>query len=122
MGITVSFHGEKFDKKGSQNRLDTALYNVTNQAAADMDQFVPFKSGYLSNTGNVMENHISWQAPYARAQFYGIINGSPVVNYTRNQHPLATKRWDLKAKSLYMNSWKRAFVAGWEEGGINKWT
>lgn len=119
--MTVSFHGDGFKHKSSSERLKAGLYNATNQAGADMDQFVPFKSGYLSATGHAYANHLSWEAPYARAQFYGVINGSPVVNYTRNEHPLATKRWDLKAKSMFMSSWQKAFIAGWEKGTVNKW-
>ncbi len=59
MSVTVSFHGDGFDKKSSSSRLDSALYHATNQAAADMDQFVPFKSGYLSNTGHTFKPSLS---------------------------------------------------------------
>jgi hypothetical protein len=47
-----------------------------------------------------------YSAPYAKAQFYGVVGGKyPVVNYTTDKHSQATKRWDLKAKAIYGKDW-----------------
>ena len=73
------------DKRFSQAKLDKARYVMANQMMSDMDQFVPFKNGKLSQSAHINANgsEITYTTPYARAQFYGIVNGSPVRNYTR---------------------------------------
>lgn len=95
------------DKRFSQTKLDKARYVMANQMMSDMDQFVPFKNGKLSQSAHINANgsEITYTTPYARAQFYGIVNGSPVRNYTRTPHPQASKRWDLRAKALYSRKW-----------------
>lgn len=107
MSIRVSYSGQKLDAIFSQANLNKANYIVANQAMADMDQFVPYKQGHLAGSAHISDNKqtIVYDEPYAKAQFYGMINGHPVVNYTQSEHPQATKRWDLKAKSLYMDKW-----------------
>lgn len=112
MSVTVSVHG-KVNKMFKQGNLNRALYNLTNQVAADMDQFVPFSvmnHEHMANTVHVKDNHITYSTPYARAQFYGFINGHPIRHWTTSEHPQATKRWDLKAKSLYMKQWQRLYA------------
>jgi len=107
MSVRVSYNGKKLSEIFSQANLEKANYIVANQAMQDMDQFVPYKQGHLAGSAHISGNKqtIVYDQPYAKAQFYGIINGSPIVNYTRSEHQQATKRWDLKAKSLYMNKW-----------------
>ncbi|WP_323074862.1 minor capsid protein [Limosilactobacillus reuteri] len=107
MSVQVSYNGKKLSEIFSQANLEKANYIVASQAMQDMDQFVPYKQGHLAGSAHISDNKqtIVYDAPYAKAQFYGIINGSPVVNYTHSEHPQATKRWDLKAESLYMDKW-----------------
>lgn len=107
MSVRVSYSGKKLGDILSQAKLEKANYVVANQAMQDMDQFVPFKQGHLAGSAHISGNKqtIVYDVPYAKAQFYGMINGHPVVNYTRSEHPQATKRWDLKAKGLYMDKW-----------------
>lgn len=95
------------DKRFSQAKLDKARYVMANQMMSDMDQFVPFKNGKLSQSAHINANgsEITYTTPYARAQFYGIVNESPVRNYTRTPHPQASKRWDLRAKALCSRKW-----------------
>ena len=48
-----------------------------------MDEYVP-----LGNTGHLRDNvdrgvdYITYEMPYAHAQYVGIVNGSPVRNYS----------------------------------------
>jgi hypothetical protein len=107
MSVRVSYSGKKLAEIFSQANLEKANYIVANQAMEDMDQFVPYRQGHLAGSAHISGNKqtIVYDEPYSKAQFYGMINGHPVVNYTRSEHPQATKRWDLKAKSLYMNRW-----------------
>lgn len=107
----------------STANVNKARYVMANQAMADMDQFVPYKAGTLSQSVHINANgsQITYTTPYARAQFYGIINGSPVRNYTRSEHPRASKRWDLRAKALYGQQWaelaKESLLGG--SNGLN---
>lgn len=88
-------------------------YALANQAMSDMMQFVPKdrpeeplrQSVHTTADGS----QITYSTPYAKAQFYGIINGYPVHNYST---PGTSKRWDLKAKSMFMDSWVKAFTRG----------
>ena len=91
----------------STANINKARYVMANQAMADMDQFVPYKVGTLSQSAHINADgsQITYTTPYAKAQFYGIVNGSPVRNYTRSEHPQASKRWDLRAKALYGQQW-----------------
>lgn len=107
MPIQVNYKGNIVSGKVNKAKFRKVNAELADQVLADMDQFVPYKKGPLSQSAHVAANDktIVYVAPYARAQFYGIIHGSPVRNYTRNEHPQATKRWDLKAKSLYGDQW-----------------
>lgn len=113
--IDVDLH---LDNLFSNAKIDKARYVTANQAMADMDQFVPYKGGTLSQSAHINADgsQITYTTPYAKAQFYGIINGSPVRNYTRSEHPMASKRWDLRAKALYGQQWaeiaKKALMGG----------
>lgn len=103
--VTVNLSGLNSILSGQ--RLTRARYVLANQAMADMDQFVPYKRGTLSGSSHIgNDGNIVYTTPYAKAQFYGIVGGQyPVHTYTRTIHPQATKRWDLKAKSLYGDEW-----------------
>lgn len=107
----------------SAANVNKARYVMANQAMADMDQFVPYKAGTLSQSAHINANgsQITYTTPYAKAQFYGVVNGFPVRNYTRSEHPMASKRWDLRAKSLYGPQWaeiaKKSLLGG--SNGLN---
>lgn len=111
------------DRRFATANVNKARYVMANQMMADMDQFVPYKAGTLSQSVHINANgsQITYTTPYARAQFYGIINGSPVRNYTRSEHPMASKRWDLRAKALYGQQWaeiaKKSLLGG--SNGLN---
>lgn len=111
MGVKVNATGD-FGGLLSSQSLDRARYVLANQALADMDQFVPYRQGHLAASGHLDAKHnIVYNTPYARAQFYGFITNyktgqqSRVRNYTVSEHPQASRRWDLRAKSLYGDEW-----------------
>ena len=97
----------------SGSRLRRAQYVLVNQAMADMEQFVPYKQGHLSGqvAMSIDGKSIVYTVPYAKAQFYGFITNykkgrqSRIRHYTTTVHPLASRRWDLRAKSLYSDRW-----------------
>lgn len=76
---------------------------VLNQMMIDMDQFVPYLSGALSQSVvmNLDATMLIYSIPYAKRQFYGV----GITNYTTAVHRLAGKRWDLKAKAQYGDAW-----------------
>ena len=82
MSVRVSYNGKKLTDVFSQANLEKANYVVANQAMQDMDQFVPYKQGHLAGSAHIR-----------------------IRNYTRSEHPQASRRWDLRAKNLYMNRW-----------------
>lgn len=112
--INVQIDLSGMDKKISAESFLRGQVAMAHQMAADMDQFVPYREGTLSS-GSVVSpdgSHIDYVAPYARAQFYGVVNGSRVRNYTTSTHSNAGRRWDLRAKARYSENWKKAFVKG----------
>lgn len=97
MGIQLNL--EHADSILSQNSKRSAQYKAANQAMRAMDRFVPKsdmqKQNRLRTEVNVGSNGASivYFEPYAREQFYGMINGSPVRNYTT---PGTSRRWDKR--------------------------
>lgn len=47
-----------------------------------MDKYVPKDVGNLRTIKAVDSDSITYTSPYAHAQYVGIVNGSPVRNYT----------------------------------------
>lgn len=113
MAFKVDIDLDGFMEQTSLTNVKRGQYALANQAMSDMEQFVPKdrseeplrQSVHTTADGS----QITYSTPYAKAQFYGIINGYPVHNYTT---PGTTKRWDLKAKSMFMSSWIDTFTKG----------
>lgn len=107
--VTVSLDGVK--QKLSASNFNRGRYAMSNQMVSDMTQFVPKKESSLRITGHASADgsELIWYTPYAKAQFYGSNGKATFSNYST---PGTGKRWDLKAKSLYMNDWKKAFMRG----------
>ena len=77
---------------------------VLNQMHQDMEQYVPKRAGFLRSQSFVNDTGVHYTAKYAKAQFYGLVNGSRVRSYST---PGTSRRWDLRAKSVYMSDWQR---------------
>ncbi len=111
--MRVAIDLERAKAKMTQARVIRGRYALANQALADMDQFVPKLEGDLRTATSVEADGtaINYNMPYARAQFYGFVGkgGYPVRNYTT---PGTGPRWDLKATSMFVEDWERAFVEG----------
>ena len=111
MAFRINVDLDGFMEQTSLNNVKRGQYALVNQAMSDMEQFVPKDQGHLRDSVHATADgsQITYAMPYAKAQFYGIINGRQVHNYTT---PGTTKRWDLKTKSMFMNSWVKAFTEG----------
>ncbi|ASV67576.1 minor capsid protein [Cytobacillus kochii] len=104
MGVTVnlSVARSKLSAKAVRNGQRT----LANQAAADMNQFVPMDEGNLRQAMSIAVDGsgIEYHQKYAARLFYMYMH-----NYTT---PGTGPRWDMKAKNLYMNDWNKAFIKG----------
>lgn len=63
-----------------------------------MDKYVPMRDGHLRDTVVRGKDYITYEQPYAHAQYVGYTKG-PVVNYTT---PGTGPYWDERMKSAEM--------------------
>lgn len=54
----------------------------TNTCYRHMDKYVPKDIGNLRTIVNMEADSITYESPYAHAQYVGIVNGGQVKNYT----------------------------------------
>ena len=64
-----------------------------------MDKYVPKDTGILRENVTLTSNTITYEQPYAHAQYVGVVNGGEVKNYTT---PGTGPYWDEKMKSAEM--------------------
>ncbi len=104
MGVKVELIGIR--AKVSPQAVKWSRYALANQAMTDMNPFVPKKNNILRQSSHVKSDGsaILYETKYARKQFY--------LNGKKYSTPGTGPRWDLKAKSLYMPSWKKAYLKG----------
>ena len=89
-----NFSNEKIiERKGFGRKLNKATADIMRKY---MDPYVPYLGGKLSRDVQTYgaKDHatISYRAPYASKQYYGI-----GYNHTLSPHPLATALWDKAA-------------------------
>jgi len=65
-----------------------------------MDKYVPKDIGNLRDNVDKGADYITYESPYAHAQYIGEVHGSPVKNYTT---PGTGPYWDEKMVSAEMN-------------------
>ena len=75
----------------NDDAFSKATEDLANQMMADMDPFVPYSgkmNAHLANTVHTDGNKrtIVYNTPYAKAQFYGMVNGHSITNYTTAIH------------------------------------
>ena len=111
MGVTINVDLGGVTRKLSKANLQRGQYAMANQMLEDMTPFVPYKEHHLEISGHVASNgnELIWDTPYAKVQFYG---RSKHASWTAGKQPGTGPRWDLKAKPIYMNDWKKAFKDG----------
>lgn len=113
--MKISVNLDNVKRKLSNESVRRGQYAFANQALADMNQFVPADEGILrqSATIDLDGKGINYNTPYAKAQFYGFVGKGAhrVYNYTT---PGTSRRWDLRAKGMFMSDWIDAFKKGAE--------
>lgn len=70
----------------------------TNTCYKHMDKYVPMDNGDLRTNVDIQADSITYESPYAHAQYVGYTKG-PVVNYTT---PGTGPYWDERMKSAEM--------------------
>lgn len=90
---------------------------LTATCAKHMDKYVPMREGILRQY-IINENHIEYDTPYARYQYYGIRqDGShKVKHYTT---PGTGPKWDERMKSAEMDTVVREVQNFLDRGGNN---
>ena len=73
----------------------------TNTCYRYMDKYVPKDTGALRETVTIDSNSITYEQPYAHAQYIGEVNGGKVVNYTA---PGTGPYWDKRMVSAEMQN------------------
>lgn len=71
----------------------------TNTCYKHMDKYVPMDTGNLRKVVDIQADSITYEMPYAHAQYIGEVNGSPVRNYTT---PGTGPYWDKRMVSAEM--------------------
>lgn len=111
MSISIKIELEGVKAALSKERQKRTQYALANQMLADMTMYVPYDKGPLRESGLVGSGgeEISWDTPYAKAQFYG---GTGKANFYRYTTPGTGKRWDLKAKGNHLRAWLQVVANG----------
>ena len=71
----------------------------TNTCYKHMDKYVPMDEGNLRSNVDIQPDHITYESPYAHAQYVGYTKG-PVKNYTT---PGTGPYWDKRMVSAEMS-------------------
>lgn len=118
--MKVSFDFSGLDKKFSAHALERARSAAANDALQIMNtKYVPLlhrdsNTNLRGLSGKSSDgSFLYWKAVYAKAQFYGIVNGHQVHHYTT---PGTSKRWDkrLTGNKDDMRMVTESFVKGAE--------
>ena len=118
INVTIDL-GEAFEKV-SEARQRKAQLEIANQVMIDMDPYIPLLHGPLRLSAHVSSDgeHIEYNTPYARPQFYGSsYNKNTSFEFHNYTTPGTGKRWDLKASANHGNKWAEV---GLRAMGFNK--
>ncbi len=101
-----------FDKTTIKAKLNVqsgkARMILAQQVLKDSNFFAPMDSGDLIKSGvtSSIGDEITWNTPYARAQYHGLPNKSTDMN------PNASMKWFEVAKAKWAKSWANLFKRG----------
>lgn len=100
-------------RKLSEGNMRNGDYALANQFLSDATNYVPALDHHLRNSGTIALSgkQVQWNAPHAKAQFYGFV-GKGAYRVYKYTTPGTGRRWDLRTKSKHMNDLKRAYMKG----------
>lgn len=100
----MPIHIDLTEIKGKLKLDGRAQAFLTSTVAKHMDKYVPMDiMGNLRTNVSLTQNTITYESPYAHAQYVGFTKG-PVVNYTT---PGTGPYWDKRMLSAEANDIKR---------------
>ena len=99
----MPIHIDLTEIKGKLKLDGRAQAFLTQTIAKHMDKYVPMDMGDLRANVSLTPNTITYEMPYAHAQYVGFTKG-PVVNYTT---PGTGPYWDRRMLSAEANDIKK---------------
>lgn len=101
MNVDASFDELKVFGRLSGN-IDYAQKVLDNEVLKDCDEYVPFNTGNLRDSGirgtRIGSGVVMYNTPYARRVYYG-------KGARTDKHPKATPQWFEKAKAVHKEKW-----------------
>lgn len=92
-------------RKEAERRIETARPLITSAIMNDINEYVPYKTGTLCNSGKVANDgsSIIYETNYAEY----VYNMSEDSNWTKTFHPKATSHWDEYAYEANKQRWMK---------------
>ncbi|CAI3477729.1 capsid protein [Enterococcus cecorum] len=111
--ITVNVDLKGIEKKVSPQAFARGQLALASQMMDDMERFVPKLSGDLRASAILEKDGVTYDTPYARAQFYGS-GYTKKASFTFRRYTTSGtgKRWDLRASAIYMSDWEKKALEG----------
>lgn len=102
MAVEVNFETDVLKKKVSET-LEGAVVVTLEQMKEDIEPYVPYDTGELSDSAIVDESSLSvvWEAEHAE-YVYDMPESN---NFNKTVHPKATSHWIEEAMSSYKDKW-----------------
>lgn len=111
--ITVNVDLKGIEKKVSPQAFARGQLALAFQMKLDMERFVPKLDGHLRASATFDKDGVTYDTPYARAQFYGS-SYTKKTSFTFRRYTTSGtgKRWDLRASAIYMSDWEKKALEG----------
>ena len=111
--VTVNIDLKGVEKKVSPQAFARGQLALASQMKDDMERFVPELSGALRASAFLEKDGVTYDKPYARAQFYGS-GYTKKASFTFRRYTTSGtgKRWDLRASAIYMSDWEKKALEG----------
>ena len=99
--VKVDFSKTKVKAKIASN-MNRAQLALSVQVLKDSNYYCPDAEGTLMRSGRVEASGaaVSWDTPYARAQYHGF------PNKRKDKNPNASTKWFERAKAAKLNEWE----------------
>lgn len=111
--ITVNVDLKGIEKKVSAQAFARGQLALASQMKMDMERFVPKLDGHLRASATFDKDGVTYDTPYARAQFYGS-GYTKKASFTFRRYTTSGtgKRWDLRSSAIYMSDWEKKALEG----------
>lgn len=119
MTLHITINSDGLGKKICTENLDRGLFALVNQAHSDMNLYAPKREGELRKQSFAQENRITYEVPYAKAQYRGYFytKTGKKIQFKKYKETGTGSHWDKRAKANHMNGWRKAFVEGGKFNG-----